>query len=181
MCSESFRGNSLFQRTRACPQSLPFNRLLSSIINSLAPGYAPEAIVNMIRALGFHLSTDNIQFLRIQSTSEVKAIFKVEDPLLAKELGVKLKDQKSALSETSVPIDARRTNCRRVYISWHEATRIVCLNFGNGEVANRVAENSMKVDTIVKVSPSNALLEPEALVQKAVLTARTILWLVPSS
>lgn len=39
-----------------------------------------------------------------------------------------------------MPIDARRTNCRKVYISWHKPTQSVRLDFGNDEIANRVAQ-----------------------------------------
>jgi hypothetical protein len=72
--------------------------------------------------------------------SETKATVKMEDPLFAQELSTRLKNQKSAISAAPVAIDARRTNCRKVYISWHKATRSVWLNFGSGEIANRVAQ-----------------------------------------
>jgi hypothetical protein len=71
---------------------------------------------------------------------ETKATVKVEDPLFAKELSARLKNQRSAVSAAPIPVDARRTNCRKVYISWHKATQSVWLNFGNGEIANRVAQ-----------------------------------------
>lgn len=64
----------------------------------------------------------------------------MEDPLFAKELGARLKNQRSALSAAPLPIDARKTNCRKVYISWHKATRSVWVNFGSGEIADRVAQ-----------------------------------------
>ena len=65
---------------------------------------------------------------------------KVEDPSFAKELSAKLKNQRLALSAAPLPIDVRRTNCRKVYISWHKATRSAWVNFGNGEIADRVAQ-----------------------------------------
>lgn len=65
---------------------------------------------------------------------------KVEDPLFAKELSARLKDQGSTLSATPMPVNALRTNCRKVYISWHKATRSAWVNFGNGDIANRVAQ-----------------------------------------
>jgi hypothetical protein len=39
-----------------------------------------------------------------------------------------------------MPIDTKGTNCRKVYISWHKATRSAWVNFGNGDIANRVAQ-----------------------------------------
>jgi hypothetical protein len=65
---------------------------------------------------------------------------KVEDPSFAKDLSAKLKSQGSALSAVPIAINARRTNRRKVYVSWHKATRTVWLNFGNGDIANRVAQ-----------------------------------------
>lgn len=65
---------------------------------------------------------------------------KVEDPAFAKELSARLKNQNSTISATPLPIDARRTNCRKVYISWHKPTRNVWLNFGDDKIANRVSQ-----------------------------------------
>lgn len=65
---------------------------------------------------------------------------KVEDPLFATKLSSLLEEQKSTLSATSLPISSRGTNCRKVYISWHKSTRSAWMNFGSGEIANRVAE-----------------------------------------
>lgn len=65
---------------------------------------------------------------------------KVEDPGFAKELSARLKNQRSTLSAAPIPISARWTNCRKVYISWHKATQSAWVNFGHGEIANRVAQ-----------------------------------------
>ena len=73
-------------------------------------------------------------------SSEPKATVKVEDPLFARELGSRLKDQGSALSAAPIPINSQQANCRKVYISWHKSTRSVWVNFGSGDIANRVAQ-----------------------------------------
>lgn len=104
------------------------------------PGTTPEAIVDILRGLGFNLNVDCVRIPEYTASSETKATVKVEDPLFAKELSARLKNQRSALSAAPIPIDARRTNCGKVYISWHKATRSVWVNFGNGEIANRVAQ-----------------------------------------
>jgi hypothetical protein len=73
-------------------------------------------------------------------SSEPKATVKVENPLFARELSSRLKNQKSNLKATPIPINARQLNCRKVYISWHKSTRSVWVNFGSGVIANRVAQ-----------------------------------------
>lgn len=65
---------------------------------------------------------------------------KVEDPLFAEELSIRLSKDESGLTAVPVPVDTKRTNCRKVYISWHKSTKSVWLNFGNGDIASRVAQ-----------------------------------------
>lgn len=119
--------------------SLPTDFSLA-VITGFAPGTTPEALVDAIRGLDFDVNIDSIHILGHAASSETKATVRVEDPLFAKELSIRLKSQGSDLNAEPIPIDARRTNCRKVYISWHKATRNVWLNFGNGEIANRVAQ-----------------------------------------
>jgi hypothetical protein len=45
--------------------------------------------------------------------SETKATVKVEDPLFARKLSTKLKEQKSTLSAIPIPIDTRGTDAER--------------------------------------------------------------------
>jgi len=119
--------------------SLPTDYSLACI-TGLAPEITPEAIVNILRGLGFNLNVDCIRIPRHTASSETKATVKVEDPLFAQELSTRLKNQRSALSAAPVAIDARRTNCRKVHTSWYKATRSVWLNFGSGKIANRLGQ-----------------------------------------
>lgn len=89
--------------------------------------------------MDFNIDIDCVRMFEHAPSSETRAVVRVEDPLFAKELSARLKDQRSHLSASPLPNDARRTNCRKVYISWHKATRNVWLNFGNGEIADRDA------------------------------------------
>ena len=68
------------------------------------------------------------------------ATVKVEDPMFARTLSTTLSHQQSALKAVPMPTDPKRTDCRKVRISWHKATRSVWLNFGNADIANRVAQ-----------------------------------------
>ncbi|KAF2021037.1 hypothetical protein BU24DRAFT_469808 [Aaosphaeria arxii CBS 175.79] len=107
-------------------------------ITGLAPGVTPETIVDILRGLGFNVDVSCVRISKDTALSETKATVKVEDPSFAQELSTRTKNQGSTLSAVPVAIDTRRTNCRKVHISWHKATRSVWLNFGNGEIAARV-------------------------------------------
>ena len=109
-------------------------------ITGLAPGTNPESVIEILRELDFSLSVDCIRIPKNTAPPNTKAMVKVNDPFFADKLCARLKSQKSNLSAMTMPVDHRRTNSRKVFISWHKATRNVWLNFGNGEIANRVAQ-----------------------------------------
>jgi hypothetical protein len=119
--------------------SLPADFSLACI-TGLPPGTTPAATVEILRALGFDLNVNCIRIPGHAVLSETKATVKVEDPLFVRKLSTRLKEQKSTLSATPIPIDSKGTNCRKVYISWHKATRSAWVNFGNGDIADRVAQ-----------------------------------------
>ncbi|RFU27734.1 hypothetical protein B7463_g8590, partial [Scytalidium lignicola] len=110
-----------------------------ALIIGLGLGTACEAVVDILRNLSFDLNVDCVRMLRQTTSSEVKATAKVEDTLFARELSSKLKSQRSTISAVPVPINSRGTSCSKAHISWHKATRSVWVNFGNGEIANRIA------------------------------------------
>jgi len=119
--------------------SLPTDFSLACI-SGLAQGTTPETIADILHELGFRISTDCVRISRHPITSETKATVKAEDPSFAKELGSRLKDLRSGLSAVPIPIDTRRTECKKVHMSWHKATRSVWLNYGSEEIANMVAQ-----------------------------------------
>lgn len=63
-------------------------------ITGLVPGTTPETIVDILREFGFNLTADCVRILRSVVSSELKATVKVENPLFARELSSRLKDQK---------------------------------------------------------------------------------------
>jgi hypothetical protein len=119
--------------------SLPADFSLACV-TGLPPGTTPVAVVEILRALGFDLNVNCIRIPGYAALSETKAMVKVEDPLFARKLSTRLKELRSTLSATPMPIDIKGTNSRKVYISWHRATRSAWVNFGNGDIANRVAQ-----------------------------------------
>ena len=94
--------------------------------------------------LGLYFELECVRILENKSSAAVRATVKVEDLLAAKKLSATLQNQRSALSATPLSIGARRTNCRKVYISWYTATPRVWLNFGNGGIANGLAQKFNK-------------------------------------
>ncbi|TVY34991.1 ATP-dependent RNA helicase-like protein, partial [Lachnellula occidentalis] len=113
-------------------------------IRGFRPGSSPEAIVDIVRGLGFDVTINWVRISKSTTVLEPKATVKVEDPLFATELCSRLMDQGSALNAAPISIASRQTNCRKVHISWHKSTRSAWLNFGNGEIAKRVAQNFNK-------------------------------------
>lgn len=103
-------------------------------------GTTSEGVVDILRGFGFNITADCVRIPESGLLSEQKATVKVEDPLFGKELSSRLKDHKSALSAAPIPVNSQHANCRKVYISWHKSTRSVWVNFGSGEIANRVAQ-----------------------------------------
>lgn len=113
-------------------------------VTGIAAGTTNEQIVDILRGLGFEFDVDSTHILLHTTLSETKATVKVKDPHFAKELATRLKNQHSTLSAMPIPIDTRQASCRKVYISWHKATKSVWLNFGSGNIAYRVAEKFNK-------------------------------------
>jgi len=112
----------------------------SACITGLVPGTTPETVVDILCGLGFdNLDVACVRIPRHTTSLETRATVKVANPLFARQLSAKLKNRDSVLSAIPIPINARRGNCRKVYMSWHKASRTVWVNFGNGEIANRVA------------------------------------------
>jgi hypothetical protein len=103
------------------------------------PEATPLTVVETLHNLGFSINVDCVRLIEQNVSSEAKAMVKVEDPWFAKKLCARLKGGNSTLEAISVPINSKRSNYRKVYVSWHKPTRSVWLNFGNEGVANRVA------------------------------------------
>jgi hypothetical protein len=98
----------------------------------------------MFRGLGFDLDIDCVRLPRRDESSALTATIKKEDPSFAHTLSARLKQQESALTAVPVTIDPRQRSCKKVYISWHKATRTVWLNFGSAAIADRVAKKFNK-------------------------------------
>lgn len=78
--------------------------------------------------------------LRYPGASAPKATVTVKDPLFAKALSDRLKTEGTDMSAVVLPTGLRQTNCRKVHVSWHRATRNVWLSFRAEDIARRVAQ-----------------------------------------
>jgi hypothetical protein len=90
--------------------------------------------------LGFDLNISQVRIPSQGALSEIRATVKMEDPLFAQQLSSTLRENCHKLSAAPIAIATKRTDGRKVYISWHKAARSAWLNFGSGEIANRVAQ-----------------------------------------
>ncbi|EXJ91896.1 hypothetical protein A1O3_00446 [Capronia epimyces CBS 606.96] len=113
-------------------------------ITGLAQETTPQMVVEILRGLDFNVNVDFVRILGHTASEGTKATVKAEDPLFANNLSARLEKLMPALSAVSIPIDSRRSNCRKVYISWHKTSRSVWMNFGNAEIANRVAQKFLE-------------------------------------
>ena len=118
--------------------SLPTDFSLARIAG-LPAKMSHEGVVGILRGLGFDVSIDCVRILGA-STSETIATVKVEDPSFAKTLSGQAQNEDTGFKITAIPVNVHGTNCRKVFTSWHKSTRSVWVNFGNGDIANRVAQ-----------------------------------------
>lgn len=118
--------------------SLPSDCSLAKI-TGLVPQTSTATVVNLLRGLGFRVEANNVRILDTDNLEGTAATVKVEDPVFAESLSRRFKELKSPLSAISLPTDPKQKHTRKVQISWHKVTRVVWMNFGSGEVANRTA------------------------------------------
>ncbi|KAJ6781679.1 hypothetical protein PWT90_07759 [Aphanocladium album] len=116
-------------------------------INGLPRITSPDAVQDMLTALKLHADVDNIRILR--SENGCAAAVQSDDPLFSKRLcnmiGASYRWRDVTLS--AIPIAApmpsgysgRRVDCKKIHLSWHKPVRTVWLNFGNGDIAQRVS------------------------------------------
>ena len=98
-----------------------------------------ETVTDFLRGQGFEVETNNINLFNTDNSKGMTATVKIEDPSFAENLSKRLKEQNSTLSAIPLPTDSRQRHTRKIHISWHKATRVVWINFGSGDLANRVA------------------------------------------
>jgi hypothetical protein len=112
-------------------------------ITGLPPGTTPEAVVGILQDLRFSVSVEGVR-ISLQPTSQgshtTNATVKVEDPSFAKNLEARIVEAQLNITATQISTNRRRANCRKLHVSWHKATRNVWLNFGDGSIAERVAQ-----------------------------------------
>lgn len=122
-------------------------------ISGLPRDSKSETILALLRSHG--LDTSNVSNVRVNRGAGISsARVQAEDPGFAKAAGIKLGPQnassRAALGIQAVPApvgistasdsSALRVDCKKVHCSWHKASKTVWLNFGNGDIADRVAK-----------------------------------------
>ena len=119
----------------SCPTDFSLARL-----TGLAPEATTETVAHVLRELGYELSASCVRILPHSPSSQTEATVKVEDPLFAEGLSIRLATDMPELRAVPVPVNSSQTSCRKLKVSWHKATRSVRCNFSDGKIASSVAE-----------------------------------------
>lgn len=109
-------------------------------ITGLPPGSTTKAVVGILQDLKFRVSVENVRIFPQPTGQTTNATVKVEDPSFAKDLEAKVIEAQLNITATQISTNRRRANCRKLHISWHKPTRTVWLNFGDRNMAERVAQ-----------------------------------------
>jgi hypothetical protein len=97
-------------------------------------------IAMIMRDLQFEVAAECIRIPKQDSQLETMAIVRVEDPLFALRLSDKVRQHKPGLKVTPLPTSSKPSNARKVYVSWHQSTRTVWLNFTNSKNLSTIAQ-----------------------------------------
>ncbi|KAI1773808.1 hypothetical protein F4818DRAFT_421837 [Hypoxylon cercidicola] len=143
-------------------------------ISELPRDSTSESVLALLRS--HELDTSRIIQVRVISGDGLpKAFVKAEDPEFAKSVGVKLGSQTALLGgnrtgtrPVATPINtpvvsdssALRVDCKKVHCSWHKPYKTAWLNFGKGEIANRVSRK-FKDKTYTIMGQSLVCRDPE--------------------
>lgn len=125
-----------------------------SHIIGLPPASDSNSVLALLRS--HDLDTSRVTEVRVIGGEHFsRATVQAEDPDFAEAVSIRLRPQRTStiqlISEpqaVSAPVDisttsgssALRVDCRKVHCSWHKPSKIVWLNFGNGDIADRVGK-----------------------------------------
>ncbi|EGX91916.1 ariadne RING finger, putative [Cordyceps militaris CM01] len=137
-------------------------------IHGLPRNTSPDAVRDMLAALELHANVDNIRILRLENGCA--AVVQSDEASFSKRLcaliGASYTWRDATLSATPVaaPMPSGysgcRVDCKKIHLSWHKPSRTVWLNFGNGDIAQRVSRKFSKGTYLVldqKVAASDAV------------------------
>lgn len=125
-----------------------------SHISGLPLDSDPDSVLALLRS--HDLDTSRVSDVRvIRGDYLSNATVQAEDPDFAKAVSIKLRPQVTStiqagprIQAVPAPVDistasdssALRVDCRKVHCSWHKPSKTVWLNFGNGDIADRVGK-----------------------------------------
>lgn len=118
--------------------SLPTDFSAASVTGFEA-GTTSEQLANMLESIDLKIPVDCIHVSARTTSQDARATIRVEDPSFAKVLVSSLLARATPLTATIVPNCSRKTQYRKVHISWYKSTRPAWLNFGSGDIARRVS------------------------------------------
>lgn len=115
-------------------------------ISHLPQDTTASSVVELLVSLGFVVPEDCVRISAQADDTHCSADVRVEDSQFAKRL-CGLPAMKRHEGPRAVPINApmpqttnyRRVDSKKVYCSWHKPSKSAWLNFGNGDIASKVA------------------------------------------
>ncbi|KAH6986918.1 hypothetical protein EDB80DRAFT_623539 [Ilyonectria destructans] len=115
-------------------------------INHLPRDTNPAFVVGLLSKLGFDVSTECVRIPPRGDNSDCSADVRVEDAQFARRLCHSMKNH-GGYQVTSINApnpqasNSRRVDAKKVYCSWHKPSRTAWLNFGNADIATKVASS----------------------------------------
>ena len=94
----------------------------------------------MLDDLGLKIQLECIRIIDSVEPGQTKATIRGQDPFFAGILSALLDNQYSTLIVSSMRINTKQTNRRKLYLSWHKPTRNAKLSFRDHSTADRVAD-----------------------------------------
>lgn len=117
-------------------------------ISNLPQDTNASSVVELLTTHGFVVQEDCVRIAAPKNNAHGSVDVRVEDAQFAKHL-CEILAAKGADAPRAVPINAsmpqttnyRRVDSKKVYCSWHKATKTAWLNFGIGDTARQVGSN----------------------------------------
>lgn len=140
--TRTFAGAVLVFETGAAVTKASLPSDFSSVhISKLAHESSQDSVRAFLQSRG--LDASKVVDIRIiRGERHASAVVRVEDPEFARQAAIKLGSQVVSREGFVVSSDssALRVDCKKVHCSWHKPFKTVWLNFGNGEIRDRVCK-----------------------------------------
>ena len=136
---------------RVAKVSLPSD-FSSVIISGLSASSTAAKVSILLKDLGHDVSSDSIRLWPASGATSTSAHVIVEEPGSAKRICAQLNSfissnspytlltARQATPKLPASVSTKRISCKKVLVSWNKPVKLVWLNFGSSNIAERVCE-----------------------------------------